>query len=288
MKSLFKKITNKRDDEKKERREEKREANLNELNNKINNIAQKREEAITETPEQRRENKLKELNNNLFQARSTYNSAPLNLQIAEKQYYTLKDGPVEYEKQQFNKYKIEAEKLKKDMLIEHNENMNSTIETLAYYNSQQMYSNNVNTIKLTLLENIMQKIKEIQREYSDKTTNNRKTYYILEEQESVIFWLQFVNYCIISFVIVFIIYSVRENHVTNYTYLFTIGGMIIVFYLEPIIKLIKSIPLSFNVYTAWGEDTEKPTNTFLIVFVISVILFFIIYKKNQAIDNYFK
>ena len=64
--------------------------------------------------------------------------------------------------------------------------------------------------------------------------------------------------------------------------------MIIVFYLEPLINLIKSIPLSFNVYTAWGEDTEKPTHTFYIVFFISVILFFIIYKKNEAIDNYFK
>jgi len=261
---------------------------MNPLDATLNEIAKKREQAINETPEERQEAKLKELNTNLIQARSTYNSAPLNLQIAEKQYYTLKDGPVEYEKQQFNKYKIEAEKLKTDMLIEHNANMDSTLETLAYYNSQQMYSTNVNTIKLTLLENIMKKIKEIKYDYSDKTTNNRKTYYLLEEQESITFWLQFVNYCIISFVIVFIIYSVRENHVTNYTYLFTIGGMIIVFYLEPIIKLIKSIPLSFNVYTSWGEDTEKPTNTFFIVFIILVILFFIIYKKNDSIDNYFK
>ena len=284
MKSFFKKNNKKRDDAKNETPQ----ANLNEINSKINEIAQKREEAINETPEERHEAKLKELNNNLIQARSTYNSAPLNLQIAEKQYYTLKDGPIEYEKQQFNKYKIEAEKLKTDMLAQHNTNMDSSIKTLAYYNSQQLYSTNVNTIKLTLLQNIMKKIKEIKRDYSDKTTNNRKTHYVLEEQEYVTFWLQFVNYCIISFVIVFIIYSVRENHVTKYTYLFTIGGMIIVFYLEPIIKLIKSIPLSFNVYTAWGEDTEKPSNTFLIVFIISVILFFIIYKKNQEIDNYFK
>ena len=284
MKSLFKKNNKNRNDSKNETSQ----ATLNEINSKINEIAQKREEAITETPEERHAAKLKELNTNLIQARSTYNSAPLNLQIAEKQYYTLKDGPVEYEKQQFNKYKVEAEKLKIDMISQHNSTMDSTLETLAYYNSQQMYTTNVNTIKLTLLENIMKKIREIKRDYSDKTINNRKTHYVLEEQEFVTFWLQFVDYCIISFVIVFIIYSVRENHVTKYTYLFTIAGMIIVFYLESIIKLIKSIPLSFNVYTAWGEDTEKPSNTFLIVFIISVILFFIIYKKNQDIDNYFK
>lgn len=258
------------------------------LNEKINNIATKRQEVLNETPEERRADKLKELNSNLIEARSTYASAPLNVEMAEKQYYTLKDGPVGYEERQFKKYKIEANKLKKEMLLEHDKNVKSTLETLAYYNSQQNYTNNVNSIKLSLLKNNMKKIKEFKKDYSDKTTNNRKTYYVLEEQESVTFWLQFVNYCIISFIIVFIIYSVRENHVNNYTYVFVIAGMIIVFYLEPLINLIKSIPLSFNVYTAWGEDTEKPTSTFYIVFFISVVLFFIIYKKNQVIDNYFK
>jgi hypothetical protein len=261
---------------------------MDSLNEKINKISQKHNAAITETPEERRAAKLKELKTNLINARSTYNSAPLNVEIAEKQYYTLKDGAVAYQQRQFNKYKVEADKLKQELLTQHDATMDSTLETLAYYNSQQSYSNNINTIKLSLLQDNMKKIKQIKNEYSDKTTNNRKTYYVLEEQESTVVWLKFVNYCLISFIIVFIIYSVREQHVTKYTYLFTIGGIIIVFYLEPLIKLIKSIPLSFNVYTSWGEDTEKPTHTFYTVFFISVILFFIIYKKNEAIDNYFK
>jgi hypothetical protein len=88
--------------------------------------------------------------------------------------------------------------------------------------------------------------------------------------------------------IVFIIYSVKEEHVDRYTYLFTFIGAIIVFYLEPLVKLIQMIPLSFNVYTAWGEDTEQPTSTFYIVLFISIVLMFVIYKKNAVIDNYFK
>jgi len=261
---------------------------MDSLDAKINKIAQDRENAMSETPDERRKAKLKELHTDLIRARSTYKNAPMNVDIAEKEYYQLKDGPVLYDQRQMQKYKKEGEKLKQEMLKEHNSTINSTIETVAYYNSQQMYSNNINLIKLSLLENIMKKIKEIKHEYSDKTTNNRKTYYLLEEQESITFWLQFTNYCILSFIIVFIIYSVKEDHVNKYTYGFTIIGLIIVFYLEPLVKIIQSIPLSFNVYTAWGEDTETPTNTFYGVLLISAILFFIIYKKNAVIDNYFK
>ena len=261
---------------------------MDSLYSKINKIAEEHQNSITETPDERRETKLKELHTALIDARSTYKNAPLNVDIAEKEYYKLKEGDVVYEQQQLKKYKAEGEKLNQEMIDKHNSTMKTTIESMAYYNSQQTYSNNINTIKLTLLQNIMKKIKEIKHEYSDKTTNNRKTYYVLEEQESITFWLQFMNYCIISFIIVFIIYSVKEQHVTNYTYIFVVVGMIIVFYLEPIVKLIQSIPLSYNVYTAWGEDTEKPTPTFYVVLIISVLLFVIIYKTNAVIDNYFK
>ena len=261
---------------------------MDSLDEKINEIVEKRTAAINETPDERREANLKELHSKLIEARSTYASAPLNVDIAEKQYYTLKDGADGYNQRQLKKYSEEAKKIKKDLLKEHNTSIKSTLDTMSYYNSQKTYSNNVNTVKLSLLENIKHKVKKIKHEQSNKTTNNRKTYYVIEEQDSVIFWLQVINYCLISFIIVFIIYSVRENHVTNYTYIFVISGLIIVFFLEPLIQLIKSIPLSFNVYTAWAEDTEKPTNIFYIVLVISILLFGIIYKKNQDIDNYFK
>ena len=76
--------------------------------------------------------------------------------------------------------------------------------------------------KLHLYQEYFLTLKKIKHEQSDKTTNNRKTYYVLEEQDSINFWLQVVNYCLISFIIVFIIYSIKENHLTKYTYLFVI------------------------------------------------------------------
>jgi hypothetical protein len=258
------------------------------LTQQINNIANQNQSELSKTPDERRIEKLKELNSKLLQARSNYESAPFEIENAEKQYYILKDGPVGYEKIKFKKYKIEAEKLRKEMLANHQEDITNTFQSLSYYNSQRSYSSNINITKLTLLKEIMNKLKKIKKEQDDKSTNNRKTYYVLQEQESVIFWLQFLNYCILSFMIVFIVYSVREDHVDMYTYLFTFIGAILVFYLEPLLKLIQSIPLSFNVYTAWGEDTDKPTYTFYMVLIISMILMGFIYKKNEAIDNYFK
>jgi hypothetical protein len=258
------------------------------LTSKINSIAQRHQDAITQSPSEIRADKLKELNTELIAARSTYESAPFNLKTAEKNYYTLKDGPIQYEKNQLETYKKEAQQFKNELLIRHKNNIDNTFQSLSYYNSQRTYSKNINLVKLTVLKKILDQLKKIKRENVDKSTNNRKTYYVLQEQESVTFWLQFVNHCILSFIIVFIVYSVKEQHITTYTYLFTIAGLILVFYLEPLINLIRAIPLSFNVYTAWGEDTDNPTSTFYIVLCISIVLFFVIYKKNADIDNYFK
>uniref|UniRef100_A0A6C0B8L5 Uncharacterized protein n=1 Tax=viral metagenome TaxID=1070528 RepID=A0A6C0B8L5_9ZZZZ len=261
---------------------------MDSLDAKLKKIVENNQIEMNKTPSERREDKLKELNNKLLDARSKYESGPLRIENAEKQYYTLKDGAVGYEKRKFEKYKVEAENLKKEMLVNHQEDIKNTFHSLSYYNSQRTYSTNIDTVKLTMLKNIMKQLKQLQKENANKSTNNRKTYYVIEEQESVIFWLKFLNYCIISFIIVFIAYSVKEQHIDIYTYLFVIFGAIIVFYLEPLIKLIQSIPLSFNVYTAWGEDTEQPTSTFYVVLIISFILMFVIYKKNAVIDNYFK
>ena len=258
------------------------------LNKQLNSIVNQNKSELSKTPTERREEKLKELNSKLLQARSKYEDAPFEIENAEKQYYTLKDGAVGYEKRKFEKYKVEAEKLREELLLTHQEDIKNVFNSLSYYNSQRSYSSNINTVKLTLLKDIMTKLKIFKKEHADKTTNNRKSYYILQEQETVIFWLEFFNYCIISFILVFILYSVREDHVDMYTYLFTFIGSILIFYLEPLIKLIQSIPLSFNVYTAWGEDTEKPTTTFYIVLIISIVLMIVIYNKNTEIDNYFQ
>ena len=237
------------------------------------------------TLQERREEKLKELNNKLIQARSNYKNAPQALSDVEKEYYVLKDGENAYKIQQMNKYKKQADNVKKFILEKHNDEMQSAFQSLAYYDSQRTFVENINEIQLNLLIKIKNKLKEINNEKINKNTNDRKTYYIIQEQETFDFWLQVLNHAIIAFTFTYIFYCIFENMVNKFTYIFPIISIIIVFYLETIIKLIYSIPLSINVYAAWGEDNTNSFSTMIWIGVLSIMLYGAIKYNNDKINN---
>lgn len=255
---------------------------------KINQIVKKHQSSIHKSPSELREEKLKELYDKLLAAREKYASAPLSVENAEKEYYTFKDGSSGYMTRQLDKSKQEAKELKKEKLDEHNKNINFALESLAYYNSQRIYTTNVNIVKLTLLKEILDKLKEIQKESASKSTNNRKTFYLLQEQEYLTLWIQFLNHCMIAFAIVYFIFCFKENRFSSFTFIFITVLFLIVFFLEKGIQLVRSIPLSFNVYTAWGAEEEQSNVLFWTIFSISIGLFLIIYKTDKMINNFLK
>ena len=245
------------------------------------------EEQNSKTPSQIREEKLQELYTKLLHAQTQYNNAPINVKNAEKNYYTLKDGESGYNNRKLQEYKTEADNLKKDMTKSHNQNIRKAFEALAYYESQRVYRKNINYVKLAVLEKIIAKLKEIQRGTSAMDTNNRKTFYIAQEQEWLTMCIQLINIGLLSFTFVFIIYSVRERNVTAFTYIFIILLIFIIFYLEGIVKWISTIPTSINVYTAWGEDADQSTFLFWGVFMVILFVFGVLYSNNDKINNYF-
>jgi hypothetical protein len=254
---------------------------MDSLDYKIGQIEKKHQSAINKTPSEIREDKLKELYIKLLEAREKYRSAPLSVETAEKEYYTYKDTPSGYELRQLNKYKEEAKDLKKEKIKEHDEKIKYVLESLAYHDSQRIYITNVNMIKLTLLQEILDKLKSIQNGSTNKSTNYRKTFYLLQEQEYMTLWIQFLNHCITAFAIVYVIFCLKEEKMSTFTYVFATGLLLIVFYLDWGIQLIRSIPLSFNIYTAWGAEEEQSTFLFWVILGISSVLFFIIYKNRQ-------
>jgi hypothetical protein len=255
---------------------------------KLSQIVKNHQRTINKTPSEIKEDKLKDLYDKLLAARDKYSSAPLSLEKAEKDYYNFKDGPNGYATQQVTKYTEEAKDLKQKKIEEHDKNINSVLESLAYYNSQRIYTTNVNIIKLTLLKEIIDKLKSIQNESANKSTNNRKTFYLLQEQEYLKLWIQFLNYCMIAFAIVYAIFCFKENKVSLFTFIFITVLLLIVFFLEWGIQLIRSIPLSYNVYTAWGIEEDKTTVMFWTIFSVSIGLFLIIYKTDKMINNFIK
>jgi hypothetical protein len=255
------------------------------LEEKLKHIENTNEDQMNTTSEERREEKLKELNKKLIKVRSNYSNAPKALSDTEKEYYVLKNGENAYNLQQLIKYKKQGENIKKFMLDKHNDTMQSAFQSLAYYDSQRTFVENINEIKLTLLVKIKNKLKEINNEKINKNTNDRKTYYIIQEQETFDFWLTVLNHAIIAFTFTYIVYCLFENMVNTYTYIVPIISVIIVFYLETIIKLIYSIPLSINVYAAWGEDNTNSFSTMIWIAVLSAMLYIALKFNNNTINS---
>jgi len=255
------------------------------INAKLNKINEMNEKKLTKSPEEIRQEKLNELNDILISSRSIYESAPEALSDAEKEYYVFKDGIDAYNLQQLNKYKREAADLKTDMLAKHNETMQETFQSLAYYESQKLFIENINEIKLAILIEIKKKLKEINKDRIDKNTNDRKVYYIIQDQETFDFWLQVLNHSIIAFTFTYVFYCVFENMVNTYTYIFPIISVIIVFYLETVIKLIYSIPVSVNVYASWGEDNTSSFSTMIWICILSAMIYVAIKYNNDKINN---
>jgi hypothetical protein len=254
-----------------------------ELDKKLNELADKNEKNMNKTESEIREEKLKELNSKLLAARTTYETSPDLLKTAEKDYYVLKDGEDAYNQRELLKYHKEANELKTAMMDKHENEMKNSLQSLSYYDSQRTYITNVNIIKLSILTNIRNKLNEIRIEQSEKNTNDRKTFYILQEQESLDMWLRIVNHVILSFVIVFIIYNAFEAEKENiniFTYAIVIGLVLIVFYLELFIKWIKTIPLSINVYASWGEEKNQ-SFLFWSIIIVSFFLFGVIQYTNK-------
>jgi hypothetical protein len=254
------------------------------LDEKLQQIEDNNEKLMTQSSEEIRQEKLKKLNDKLLQARSTYETAPQVLSDAEKAYYILKDGEDSYNIQQMNKYKKEASDLKTDMADKHDKIMQESLQTLAYYDSQKSFIENINEIQLAILTKIKNKLKQINKDKIDKNTNDRKSYYIIQEQETFDFWLQILNHAILAFAFTYVYYCVFENMVNKYTYIFPVIAIIIVFYLETVIKFIYSIPVSVNVYASWGEENTSSFSTMIWVGVLSTIIYVAIKYNNDKIN----
>jgi hypothetical protein len=225
------------------------------LNNKLTAINKKHDLAITKTPSEIHKETLKKLYDDLLAARTTVQTAPDTLNSAEKKYYTFKDGS--YESRMMKRYTLQATELKTQMMQKYDQTMSETMNSLSYYNSQRTYSQNINMIKLTILKDILDKLEQLRDELANKNTNNRKSYYVIQDQESVVSWLHFFNQSLFAFAILIIIFSVREHDINKAVMAGIIVFLLFIIYgLETVVKVMRKIPTSFNIYTSWAYDNE--------------------------------
>ena len=224
------------------------------INLKLNSIAENHDDAVNKTPNELHEETLKNLYDDLLSARTIAETAPQTLDEAEKKYYTFKDGS--YEQRMLAKYTKEASQMNIQMRTSYNKKMNEMMQSLSYYNSQRSYSKNINMVKLSVLRDILNKLEQIRTEVANKNTNNRKSYYVIKNQESIVAWIHFFNQSLFAFMILFVIHSFYSNALNIMTFVVVCIILVFIFYLDIIVNLIRKIPTSFNIYTSWAYEQE--------------------------------
>lgn len=249
------------------------------INLKLNSIAENHDDAVNKTPNELHEETLKNLYDDLLSARTIAETAPQTLDSAEKKYYTFKDGS--YEQRMLTKYTKEASQMNIQMRTSYNKKMNEMMQSLSYYNSQRSYSKNINMVKLSVLRDILNKLEQIRTEVTNKNTNNRKSYYVIKDQESIVEWIYFFNQSLFAFMILFVIHSFYSNMMNIMSIVVVCIILVFIFYLDIIVNLIRKIPTSFNIYTSWAYEQE-PDHISIAWFIAggAVLLFSLI--KLQA------
>jgi hypothetical protein len=251
----------------------------NNIDFKLNSISKTYDDVVNKTPSEIHKEKLKKLYDDLLSARTIEETAPQTLNEAEKKYYTFKDGS--YEQRMLAKYTKEASQMNNQMRTSYNKKMNEMMQSLSYYNSQRSYSKNINMVKLSVLRDILNKLEQIRTEVANKNTNDRKSYYVIKDQESIVAWIHFFNQSLFAFMILFVIHSYYSNAMNIMTFVVVCIILVFIFYLDIIVNLIRKIPTSFNIYTSWAYEQE-PDHISIAWFIAggAVLLFSLI--KLQA------
>lgn len=212
----------------------------------------------------RKNQQLSELKQAYENAKSNYSTAPHELELAKKKYYTLLNGNGIYIQSQKADYNSKAKKIAKTMQEQFDKNYKEAIILLQTYQSSYINISNV----MELLENYVKEniyLKKNTLELSDDiVTNDRKTYYEDQSIDRLKIYHKFMNYIYLVLLIVilislFFIPSTLSTFkkilisVLIILYPFIIGPVLIIYTLikQKIISLFpKNIYKSFNVIGA--------------------------------------
>ena len=99
------------------------------------------------TKEEIRQNKIRRLRNDMINAQNKVQNAPVELENAEKQYYTESRGDAYYSNMQRSKFENEANRQVNLWNSQYVNNLfDSITRAIPYYKSQMLYKNNVDEV----------------------------------------------------------------------------------------------------------------------------------------------
>ena len=157
--------------------------------------------------------------------------------------------------------------------------MNQISKSLNYYESVRSYLKNIALVQESVLLEIKQSLDKIRMSSVD--TNNRKSYYMIQEQQNILTWILVFNCFIFSYACVLLVKyrdQLKKPIVSG-----TIAILLsFVFILPFIVNLIMKFPNAVNVYTEWGYDpTESKKQWYFIIPIGMIALWFIVKYLSQ-------
>ena len=196
-------------------------------------------------------------------AETAAKGAPGDAAAAKKAYYTYIDGDAAYKSRLTKQYTAQADKLRAKMVKNYEAKAESVNSDLVYYHSQLTYTGNTDMVKIDLLEKIKNLTYKLRQIEIDKSTNNRKTFYLHQQSNSFAHW----NMLFLGMYIAFGILCIDQMIKTRAYKIYGPLLLILIFYMTPwfqsfifaILSRGQSTAnvLSNNVYTEWRKEAAS-------------------------------
>ena len=144
-----------------------------------------------------------ELQQKYLDAQTNLQTAPTNLKETKKAYYLEVKGQLAYNQMRDEELAAEVNKMAAQLIIEFDKQINETKILNNYYNSDLINSKNTKELYKTYRDENIKLEKLITDSHSNVLTNDRKTYYEIQEYDSLKGWYTFFITCYYILALIF-------------------------------------------------------------------------------------
>jgi hypothetical protein len=239
------------------------------IQEQLDTIEQRRQDFLNQTNAEKNTQLIKESYDEYVSAKEINEYAPEQLAQAETNYYKARYG-IDYLDKQKEKYKSESIQMTDEKIKAHQAQLEKLNETLDNYKNSEKYSKSINEVKAMHLAKIKELIKKIR--LSDANTNQQKTFYTEQEEDTINSYIITLNWMIGLFTVYFIFEHRRNPKSIIAPVIFLIT---ILFLLKPLVHLVETL---YKVQLNIGYDPMKSKwPWFLYGFLILIAIWMWVY-----------
>lgn len=239
------------------------------IQEQLDTIEQRRQDFLNQTNAEKNTQLIKESYDEYVSAKEINEYAPEQLAQAETNYYKARYG-IDYLDKQKEKYKSESIQMTDEKIKAHQAQLEKLNETLDNYKNSEKYSKSINEVKAMHLAKIKELIKKIR--LSDANTNQQKTFYTEQEEDTINSYIITLNWMIGLFTVYFIFEHRRNPKSIIAPVIFLIT---VLFLLKPLVHLVETL---YKVQLNIGYDPMKSKwPWFLYGFLILIAIWMWVY-----------